>query len=352
MSDATEMVDCPRCGGHGIVTLPRIRDLKIAGHNVGHLGFQNPCVYCSGAGRAPRIVAELVARDSFDHLARTAPFSSREDCEEVISRLDGTQPFYCRDDAWAATGELLAQSSFDPGDLSRLLWEKALPFLASNSLGRLLAVAVQLRLFSWREALDAVFSLDHPRARGMTPLDGRGPETFAAFHVYWLCPEDAEALSAILPEKISNFPVAFKQPRILATFLKLLAEVAPDVVVNHQEAWLRLIADYHGDFICDIWDSVLPRLPADHVGSWMAALDAANVCPRCGGSGEVTQETIQALQTEGYAVGMWTPGACSYCERTGRVPSVFARLSPIDFTYDRVLKVQPYSSREFFLHDI
>lgn len=352
MSDATEQVDCPRCGGHGIVTLSRIRDLKTAGYHVGDLGVQYPCVYCGGAGRAPRIVAELVAPNSFDHLARTVRFSSRKDCEEVIRRLDGLPKFYCRDDAWAATGELLAQSTFDPADLPRLLWDKAVPLLAGNSLGRMLAVEVRLGLFSWREALDQAFSLDHPRARNMGPLDGRGPETFAAFHAFWLRAEDAEALSAILPEKISNFPIAFKQPRILAMFLKLLAEVAPDVVARHGETWLRLIADYHGDFICDIWDSVLPRLPADRVRSWMAALNVVHACPRCGGSGQITDDTISTLQAESYAVGEWKPSPCGYCASKGAVPAFVARLAPTDGTFTRVLQRTPYSSREFVLHDL
>lgn len=351
MGFVPEETDCPQCGGPGWLTLPRIRQLKEQGHKVDQLCVGH-CIYCTGSGRAPTVVAELVAPDDFNNLCRREPFSSREECLEIIHRLEDTGYYNCLDDAWAATAELLAQSAFDPADLPALLWEKALPLLHGNSLGRMLAIQVRLSLFTPQQAVVLAFRKDHPRATGISPLNSLAPKYFAFFHKYWLRSVDAETLSEILPEIIQNFPDKNKQPMILGKFLVALAEVAPEAVARRSDTWLPIISSYHGDFIWDIWVGVVPRLTAEQAAPWIKVLNGNCKCPHCGGEGRVSQETINYLKSDGYAVGNWTPSGCFFCKEKGIVPVFIARLQSVDWTWGRILQQKPHVSMDHFLEDL
>ena len=301
---------------------------------------------------APTVVAELVAPDDFNKLCRRDPFFNREEFLEILQRLENTEEYPCRDDAWAATAELLAQSAFDLADLPALLWKKALPLLNGNSLGRMLAMQVRLGLFTTQQAVKLAFRKDHPRAAGMNSLDSRAPEYFASFHQYWLRFEEAEALSEMLPAIIKSFPDKNKQPKILGKFLVALAEVAPAVVANHSGIWLPMISSYHGDFLWDIWVGVVPHLAGEQAAPWIKVLNADCKCPRCGGEGRISQETIKYLQSQGYSVGSWTPDGCGFCKEKGIVPGFVARLAPVDGTWSRILKQTPYVSMDQFQEDL
>ena len=56
-------------------------------------------------------------------------------------------------------------------------------------------------------------------------------------------------------------------------------------------------------------------------------------CPRCGGTGEVTQETLAGFKAAGITASVQKVGSCRFCDGEGTVAAIVATLaSPYDWT--------------------
>jgi hypothetical protein len=278
MTDAP-MADCPRCLGSGYVSSERIAGLRKTG-----AWSPGQCQYCGGGGRVPPVVAGLVPVLDFDAWPERKPFADAEEFLAELGRMAGAAYCNCRDDAWAALAYLLFRSEFPRNDFPRRLWEQAHPFLQGNSLGKMVAVQAGMGLFAVPEALEVVFSRDHPRAPDLAPqwTDDRAPFHFARCHDLWLRAEDAAEVARLVPGRLNDLVDAGWRSSTLVGFLKPLAARTPAAVVATEGAWLQAVADLprtgreneypRNNAAYAIFLEVLPHLPAADAGRWVGRL--------------------------------------------------------------------------------
>ncbi|MEI8371827.1 MAG: hypothetical protein WCJ35_03225 [Planctomycetota bacterium] len=277
-------VSCPCCAGAGEVTAERIAQLVEQGYPVQEAVPTNPCEFCVGQRAVPAVIAELVSFIDFELMPDRPTFASKEEFLEVVEALAQVPDLPCRDQAWATAACLLAQSTFDRGELPQQLWAQSLPFLLAPSFGRLLAAEVGMGIFTPEDAMEAALSYDHPHAADTESCDPSAPWYFTRGAEFWFHPECGDKLSALLAKMTAAIRNDTVRANVLADSFRLLTSAYPDPLESQHDVWRDLLAALPTHDMPDgsrslraqvaevVFTEVLPNLPEATATRWCESI--------------------------------------------------------------------------------